>query len=106
MLTIPELALPVVEILRRDVKRPRALPIVDRGSTNTPPGFPRWHFKDRRIPKCPMGLHPLALSPTPTNKKNFPVKGCATANIRAFFRWWDDQTKPKEAREAVWPGGE
>lgn len=99
--SIPDEAMPVVEVLRRDVPRPTAKLI--RASE----GQPRFECG-----KCPMGLHPTAIfSKTPAIESAFapgsPLRRLVLgqgdgrpAPVSAFWRWWDQLTLD-QAREAV-----
>lgn len=95
-LKIPENAMPVVEILRRDVPKPTARIVGVDDVFTVKPRF--------ECGKCPLGLHPTAMSKT-------PVGGCFEAGplltmwVWPFYRWWDGLTL-EEARLAVdliWP---
>lgn len=116
MTKIPKAALPVVEIIRRDVPRPRALPealgfgdplrwrkpITKRWAART------WgHIELRATPRrqmscCPMGLHKLSKYPTPNKLEELPIEGITDKEIRDFYQFWDAQTDPQEAVDAVW----
>ena len=98
MTPIPAAAMPVVEVLRRDVPAPGALP-----STNGALVGLFWYFRGGTV--CPMGLHPLAREDYPTSKKEFPVKGIRSKEIDAFMKWWDafSDTDALAACEAIWP---
>jgi hypothetical protein len=80
---IPKAAMPVVRILRRDVPRPKKIAF-------------RWSVR------CPLGLHPKAISLTPVDRVGFPPCQSNWA-ITAFYLWWDDQTDAKAAVNAMWP---
>lgn len=84
---IPVEAMPVVEILRRDVKRPRVLPTEDGGAM-------RWHGR------CPMGLCCEATAIAPYTEGSFPAEYEA---IKAFAGWWDNQKDAEAAVEEIWP---
>lgn len=102
---IPEGAMPVVEVLRRDVKRPTAKLI--EGS----------HGQARfECGKCPMGLHPTALRLTPAVPQGFLpnselgqlqiAQNCEEAAPGYYFWTWWDRLTLDEARKAVdliWP---
>ena len=94
---IPEAAMPVVEIIRREVPRPRELP--DRAFS----GVLRFHTK-RRVFCCPMGLCPCAVVPSPTLARTFGYD-IASEAVKAFALWWDDLDPhdPQAAVDAVWP---
>lgn len=97
---IPLEAMPVVEILRRDVPRPDAPLVSDHGRPRFVCG------------KCPMGLHDTALIKTPASARVFspgsPLGKLNTDRWGAdamspgyvFWQWWDRLTLD-EAREAV-----
>lgn len=98
---IPIEAMPVVEVLRRDVPRPTALLIMRSG--------PRFECG-----KCPMGLHPTALNDTPSTRYSFTGGSplCemnhltleATSPGFAFWQWWDKLTLAQayEAVDLIW----
>ena len=92
-MTIPAEAMPVVEVLRRDVPRPETLP--EFRNTRL-----RWGRTSRRFGKCAMGLHPKAWHDTPMTEDTFPAPESA---VVAFYGWWDSQTDPQAAVDAVWP---
>ena len=101
---IPKAAMPVVNVLRRDVKRPRKLP-----SYFVPPESLvralRWRMK---LPSsgclaCPMGLHPLATNSAPGSRASFPV--ASNRAVRKFGTWWDsiERDDRRAAVDAIWP---
>lgn len=97
---IPTEAMPVVEVLRRDVPRPDALPtprLIVAGSAAT---LLRWGG-DNCPEQCPMGLHPLARVATPSNQHHFPP--CNDSEITAFYHWFDCETDPEAVMDAIWP---
>jgi hypothetical protein len=98
-LRIPSAARPVVEIIRREVRRPRRLPKPFAGK-----GCLRWWPGGF----CPLGMIPRAINPTPVGAWGFkdPVLGVPVLGdeaIGAFWMWWDAQTDARAAVEAVWP---
>lgn len=103
MTPIPAEAMPVVEILRRDVPRPRELPT----SRTLAPTNDHLRWYGGRSPNrwtsrcCPMGLHPAAGLPTPRCDDEFPASSLA---IFAFAEWWDslEDADAVAAVEAVW----
>ena len=99
---IPLDAKPIVEMLRRDVERPRSLPVfLDTGSRSLV-----WFIDDgdgHVDCACPMGLHPKATNHMPTSWEHFFGWECESRAIRAFARWWDEQTDRRAAVDAVWP---
>ena len=93
---IPNAAMPVGEVLRRDMERPTEIFKSEHTDSTVP------QLRNREG-KCPMGMHPQAKGDTPTNTVGFPVAGIDDKSIRAFFCWWDQQNDPAAAVEAVWP---
>ena len=89
---IPEDAMPVVEIIRREVPRPRELP-VSRSNVGDLLRFGT---------ACPMGLCPKAETPTPAGQDTFGYD-VKLHEIWAFFDWWDNESDPQAAVDAVWP---
>lgn len=103
---IPEAAMPVVLILRRDVPRPTAEIVQGPG------GAPRFVCG-----KCPMGLHPTALYLTPSTPNvftpNSPLGGLNEVRWGTdgyspgyvFWNWWDYLTldEAREAVDLIWP---
>jgi hypothetical protein len=81
--------MPVVRVLRRDVKRPNKLPIGE--------AFHWFGYK------CPMGLHPKSTYPAPLVSEFFAGGECSTRAVVAFAGWWDSQTDAQAAVDAVWP---
>ena len=101
-LTIPTAAMPVVRVLRREVPRPRRLPVAIMSSVVEP--CLRWvgGFNSGADDACPMGLHPDAHCGSPDSIATFPLGGTNTAVI-AFWQWWDVQSDARAAVDAVWP---
>jgi len=97
---MPETARRVAEILRRDVCRPRHLPV------GSPLRFDMVRVKRRSLSghvvessegwSCPMGLHPECRG------RNEPYGIPFGEDGEAFGDWWDAQTNAKAAVEAVW----
>ena len=91
---IPPEALAVVEILRRDVPRPKTLPL------------PAYRGQQLRWENgcCAMGLAPNAVAHCPTSKYGFGYAdelqdGVATK----FYIWFDEQTDAQATVDAIWP---
>ena len=95
MKPIPAGAMPVVEILRRDVPRPEHLPRSHDGITPL-----RWDDGS-----SPMGLHPKSTSPRPVSQDSFAKGECDILAMAAFIMWWDclEQRYARPARDAIWP---
>jgi hypothetical protein len=88
---IPKEALPVVELLRKDVPRPSELPQITWGLC-----------KLRFSNDCSaMGLHPESFGGDPYDQITFSLS-VSYKEIKAFRRWWDEQTDPQAAVDAVW----
>ena len=96
---IPVAAMPVVEILRRDVKKPRALPRSGIQQMMQIVACLRWESG-----KCPMGLHSLSNSRCPFAAWEFAGGACHNDAVHAFAEWWDlvpgDQANA--AVDAIW----
>lgn len=86
----------VIEILRRDVPRPKTLPKPDDLIGRN---YLRWGSKKGFC--CPMGLHKKANSNNPIGALDFPL-GVGSEDISEFADWWDKQTDPKKAMDRVW----
>ena len=107
---IPERAMPIVAILRRDVRRPpyTTLRPFTRGSTGL-----RWFRNHETL--CPIGLHPKATSQDPDDEYDAlwieEMFEPRTEHLRRTYRrafyalidWWDEQTDPHAAVHAIWP---
>lgn len=109
---LPESVMPVVEILRRDVPRPTARIV---GGCQ---GGMGWLAPRFECGKCPMGLHPTALSKTPAIPEGF-LAGSALGELNdyknsltrgtppggLFCEWWDALTleEAEQARDLIWP---
>jgi len=85
--SIPELAMPVVEVLRRDVPPPKELPYIEGGTL----GFGLFHA-------CPRNLH--AQQGGIMSEKEVPQ-----ASRDAFYRWWDSLSEKDilSACIVIWP---
>lgn len=95
---IPTAALPVVEIIRREVPRPMELPEVEDGSL-------RWPTPYHILGCCPMGLCSHAVVPQPTSPLGFGYEHVALEAVQRFALWWDrlDPSAAQAAVDAVWP---
>ncbi len=93
VLAIPDAALPVAKILRKEVAKPSAddLFLLGDGMTNAP--------RFLRGQCCPMGLHPKALRSSPFLARHWGNMA-TDDNVAAFGAWWDGLTMD-EARRAV-----
>ncbi len=87
---IPRNCMPVVKILRRDVKRPLLKDVKMVGCT---PRISAYRF-------CPLGLHPNATDRTPWMEAHFKDKIFKEKEIRDFVNWWD-KLSLAEAKQAV-----
>jgi len=100
MKPIPVEAMPVVEVIRRDVERPGELPV-----PRDPEGLLRWDGEEDGSCRCPMGLHPKARNDQPISSWGFIGKmGWEQGAILKFAYWWDrlEEGEAKEAVTAVW----
>ena len=91
---IPKAAMPVVEIIRRDVPRPVKLPAPL--TMNNTVGL---SFDDG----CPLGLHRDSENKWPTTGSEFAGGICSTDAVEEFYCWWESQHDPQAAVDAVWP---
>ncbi len=91
---IPRNCMPVVRILRRDVKRPKLKDLYYNDILE----FPR--FKDG---KCPMGLHEKSVDDQPTCASDFGNL-CTGKQVISFLVWWDklNLTQAKQAVREIW----
>jgi len=118
--TIPARAMLVVEVLRRDVRRP-SVKQLRLGAKEL--GVLRWFSRDGES-VCPVGLHPAAtskyrediyLDPDSIYKAQWledllrPDDETRLTHRRIedafcdFLDWWDEQRDAAAAVEAVWP---
>ena len=101
---IPEGAMPVVEILRRDVPRPGYLPVGNPLRFDMVLGK-RTSLSGRIVDgngfgwSCPMGLHPES------HGRDEPCGIPFGEGGEAFSEWWDEQEDAKAAVDAVWGVG-
>ncbi len=86
----------VADILRRDVPKPKILPV---RQADLPSMAFRWENKNGLF-YCPMGLHPLAIVPNPFTNTDFPL--ATDEEVAAFAFWWDFQTNHQKAVDAIW----
>lgn len=91
----------VVNLLRANVPKPTNLPKLwgERGL--------RWTHPCKLVPCCPLGLLPAATLACPVGPCSIGVSNDTwdpvwDPAITAFIGWWDSQTDPKAAVEAVW----
>lgn len=96
MRPIPKAAMPVVEVLRRDVPKPVDLPRETTPAAGTM--VLRWGNNISQM--CPMGLHPGSNHPRPDYSMDFADGACSERAVYSFWRWWDS-LKAADAREAV-----
>jgi len=91
MKPIPEQAMPVVEILRKDVPKPDKLPT---GHCWVKGG----------LSYCPMGLHPNSSNQMPIYYDEFAGGICDSPAMGWFMVWWDGLgvEDAQEAVDAVW----
>lgn len=95
MSKLPKAAMPAVKEIRKRIPRPNNLP-------SEPPGYHvlRWTHPISHKFCCPLGLHPENVDrPTAVSITGKP--GLSEA-CGAFWHWWDAQTDPQAAVDAVW----
>ena len=91
--------MPVVRILRRDVKRPAKSRLKWVPSEGHERGgncrFDGWF--------CPIGLHPAAQSADPISSAGFPL--ASNRAIKSTGTWWDSLTlaEARAAIDLIWP---
>jgi len=105
---IPFEAMPVIEVLRRSVSKPKLLRKGEYGGS-TPLyflchhtwGSNKYHIRDC----CPMGLHPKSLVPFPFWARAFAGGVCTEKAVTAFSLWWDnlEQNNIQLAVDEIWP---
>jgi len=95
MMAIPKQAQPIADYIRERTIRPSMEQIVS-GYCNLRIGAAQC---------CPMGLLEIATHPRPFERHHFRwlPSGFTKKSIRAFGKWWDSQTDPQSAMNAIWP---
>ena len=108
MYKVPKKAIEVAEIIRRDVLRPKELPVAVKLFQHHRPTL-RWKLLDPIGQKaifnfCPMGLHPRSSSACPYFDPDQFAFGerVDLQTMRAFARWWDSLEDPQKAVDALW----
>ena len=101
----PPEAMPVVEILRRDVPRPKRLPKIRKIPVSiVGPDVHRLRWKDCL---CPLALHPRLHGHSPMcEEAEQAFDSALPARVFfAFMRWWDKLTEAdaKAAVDFIWP---
>ena len=102
-LKIPRKLMPIVKILRKDVKRPTLIGL-DNDDKNTGCRWQGMRFEDGVANCCPMGLHPKSVTSSPIGRNDFAGGRCPSL-VYLFGMWWDD-LKLRDAQQAVrliWP---
>ena len=107
----PKTAEKVRQFIREKVKRPRQLPVVNP-ITDGALGFLRKTRKSWKVCLgaghpvccCPLGLVRTSTSPLPSTIDQVGVADPPfdQHEMHAFIDWWDEQTDPKKAVDAVW----
>lgn len=99
MLYVPHEVMPVVEVLRREVKRPNSPQLSLHGKL--------YFWTSDAGPVCPMGLHPASVSRFPTRASwcGGGLRKLPDHDIARFAYWWDDLVLPEaqEAMDFIWP---
>lgn len=99
MTPIPKAAQVIARVIRAKVKRPKRLPIYNIISYRRLDGVLRFNRKKGTC--CPMGLLPEAQR-LPTFIEHFKTPPGTNDEIYSFWAWWDFQTNPQQAVDAVW----
>ncbi len=105
---IPDAAIPVVEILRRDVKRPEGdvkhIGICLGYKTERLPGWK--HSPSFSGYACPLGLHPKAGGYLPLSQefaRSYNDGKLRQQEVGDFIAWWHEQRDGEAATDAIWP---
>lgn len=100
MTRIPKSAMPVVEILRRDVKRPSDFALVHNNNY-------RVRIRVKCSTRCPMGMHPKSEHGEPSIGELFAGGVLPDRHVLAFATWWDGLTiaEASQAIDLIWPKG-
>ncbi len=102
---IPDLAMPVVEALRKDVPKPD-YKLFYAGRIKK---IHKQIGDMGELECCPMGLHKNSETALPSCASQFNVKGVSDESVRWFSVWWDTITWPNApertriAVNTVWP---
>lgn len=108
MYNIPQEAIPIINVLRRDVSRPNELPFLMESACKCDDHINekrlRWAQKGHIF--CPMGFHPKSSYPAPLFSTGFAGGECSDQEVIDFFAWWDSLKDPQEAVDAVWPSSD
>lgn len=107
-MNIPEKAMPVVLVLRRDVRKPAKSKLIEDCIDGKGKGWLRkLHSGDGGVCiHCPMGLHSYSWNPNPCNWRQFGRQGSVpNGSVRAFAEWWDGLPieQARKAVDIIWP---
>lgn len=94
MTPLPKQAEVIAKAIREQVPRPNELPMFYLVSDAK--------LKLRFNHKCPMGFLQNAKHVVPSSANDFIVPPGNDEEIIAFATWWDSQTDPQAAVNAVW----
>lgn len=94
---IPKAALGVLRIIRKEVPRPKELPVGLEVADRRELRFKRQGYK------CPMGFIPGTNESAPCASSDFPDRRIGNKGIERFAHWWDEQDDARAAMDAVWP---
>jgi len=99
---IPKEAMPAVEFLRREVRRPAGPP---SSYARFCAEFNGSGFGSYAAMCCPFGLHRNASSSIPTPHEAARRHGLSIDAVRSFMIWWDAEASidGRAAMDAVWP---
>lgn len=105
-LRIPRAAMPVVRVLRREVRRPSPRGLVEDALRLNDMPCPRWsraRWRDTYPPDgfcCPLGLLPDARLPAPVRASSCGLPDLLDHAAAVFVGWWD-YLSLADARRAV-----
>ncbi len=107
MSKIPQEAMPVVEIIRKQVPKPEELPLLHNRGDIRRRRVLRWKesIGDHIMLYSPLGLLPTTIYAAPSNayESGLPEEMCDA--VQEFIEWWDEQTDAQAAVDAVWGAG-
>lgn len=94
---IPETAMSVVELIRKDVPKPKH----EDFKSVTTSVHQRPCLRHEATGCCPLGMLPYATRIAPTTDDHF-TKPVLHDAVVGFFFWWDRQDDAEAAVNAVW----
>ena len=91
---IPKAAQPIADYIRENVSRPVFLPTPHRSGCCL-------SWEGGTYGTCPMGLLDEAEHPLPKTIYDFHPNMFTNDGIKYFYTWWDSQTDPQAAINAI-----